>query len=370
MSFLLESRPTWAAIDLRAFDRNVNDVVSRLPGGSRLIAVLKADGYGHGAVELAQRCEKLPVAAIAVALLEEAVELRTAGIGLPLLVFGSLSEEQIRIAADREISVGIPGPEALGNAARVARERDVRVHLKLDSGMGRMGLIEDDLADAVELIRATPGLKVEAIYSHFATADEAEHPLTQEQQARFRTLVATLREAGLTAPLHHFANSAATLRGLVEPGDFVRAGIALYTLSPVMRWRTEIVRLKELPPGHAIGYGATFHTTRPSRIATLPVGYADGYNRLFSNRGEVLIRGKRVPIVGRVSMDLTTVDVTDVPEAAVGDEAVLLGDEIGVEELAAKLGTISYEVFCSVGARVPRVYFDGADVISIRSRFV
>lgn len=369
MSFLSESRPTWASIDLRAFDRNVQSILDRLPEASRLIAVLKADGYGHGAVELARRCENLNVAMLATALLEESLELRRAGIGLPMLVFGALSEEQVRIAADQEITVGIPGPESLANAATVAREREVRVHLKLDSGMGRMGLIEDDLADVVEIVRATPNLKVEAIYSHFATADE-DHPLTEEQRARFRTLLETLRQAGLTAPLHHFANSAATLRGFIEPGDFVRVGIALYTLSPVMRWRTEIVRLKELPPGHAIGYGATFHTSRPSRIATLAVGYADGYNRLLSNRGEVFVRGKRAPIVGRVSMDLVTIDVTDIPDAAVGDEVELMGAEITVEELAAKLGTISYEVFCSVGARVPRVYFDGADIVSIRSRFV
>jgi alanine racemase len=361
-------RPTWVEIDLRAFDRNVQSIVDRLEGGSKLIAVVKADGYGHGAVQLARRCEELPVAMIGVALLEEAVELRRAGITLPLLVFGALSEGQVVEACEHDVIVGIPGPETLANAAKVARERDVRVHVKLDSGMGRMGLVEAELADAVELIRAAPRLKVEAIYSHFATADE-DHPLTEEQRARFRTLVETLREAGLDAPLHHFANSAATLRGLVEPGDFVRAGIALYTIEPVMRWRTEIVRLKELPPGHAIGYGATFHTRRPSRIATLPVGYADGYNRLFSNRGEVIVRGRRAPIVGRVSMDLVTIDVTDIADAAVGDEVVLLGDGITVEELAAKLGTISYEVFCSVGARVPRVYLDGADIIRIRSRF-
>lgn len=362
-------RPTWVEIDLQAFDSNVNAIVAGLPAGSSLIAVLKANGYGHGAVDLARRCETLPVAGLAVALLEEALELRDAGIALPVLVFGALSEEQIRIAADRDVVVGIPGPESLASAARVANSRDVRVHLKLDTGMGRMGLIEDDLAEAVALIRATPRLKVEAIYSHFASADEEESPLTEEQRARFRTLVGTLREAGLTAPLHHFANSAATLRGLVEPGDAVRAGIALYSMMPVMRWRTEIVRLKDLPPGHAIGYGASFHTVRPSRIATLPVGYADGYNRLFSNRGEVLIRGQRAPIVGRVSMDLVTIDVTDVDGAAVGDEVVLLGDGITAEELAAKLGTISYEVFCSVGARVPRVYLDGTDVVRIRSRF-
>lgn len=416
MSTLRESiRPTWVEIDLAAFDRNVNAVAARLREGSRLVAVLKADAYGHGAVELARRCEELPVAMLAVALLEEALELRGAGITLPILVFGALSSGQVRNAAEHDVIVGIPGPETLANAAAVARERDVRVHLKLDSGMGRMGVVEGELAETVEIIKATPRLQVEAIYSHFATADDVDNPLTREQQARFRTLVATLAEAGLRAPLHHVANSAATMRGLVEPGDFARVGLSLYgaepldgevsRLEPVMRWRTEIVRLKELPPGHAVGYGATFHTSRPSRIATLPVGYADGYNRLLSNRGEVIVRGTRAPIVGRVSMDLTTIDVTDLADVAVGDEVVLLGpagpearrvappegaagdatndvpqggatgaaargrgDGITAEELAAKLGTISYEVFCSVGARVPRVYLDGSDV-RIRSRF-
>lgn len=380
MSTVRELRPTWAEIDLRAFDRNVSAVAARLPQGSKLIAVLKADGYGHGAVELTRRCESLPVAMIATALVEEAVELRRAKITLPLLTFGALSEEQARVAVDHDVVIGVPGPETLASVAAVARERDVRVHLKLDSGMGRMGVIESELADAVELLRVTPRMKLEALYSHFATADDADNPLTAEQRARFHSLVETLREAGLTVPLHHFANSAATMRGFVEPGDYVRSGLSLYgaeplndgesRLEPVMRWRTEIVRLKELTPGHAVGYGATFHTARTTRVATLPVGYADGYNRLLSNRGFVIVRGERAPVIGRVSMDLVTIDVTDIAGAAVGDEVTLLGDGITAEELAAKLGTISYEVFCSVGARVPRVYRDGADIVSIRSRFV
>jgi len=207
-------------------------------------------------------------------------------------------------------------------------------------------------------------LKLEAIYTHLATASDPNDPLTNEQIARFRTLVETLREAGIDAPLHHVANSAATMRGLVTPGDFVRVGIALFGaeegLEPLLRWRTEIMRLKDLPPGHAIGYGATFHTGRASRIAMLPVGYADGYDRHLSNRGEVLVRGQRAPVVGRVSMDLVTIDVTDIADAAVGDEVILLGrqgaDEIRVEELAAKLDTISYEVFCNISARVPRIH--------------
>jgi alanine racemase len=371
-------RPTWAEIDVRAFERNVEAISARLPEGARLAAVVKANAYGHGAVELAKRCRPESVAMLVTALLEEALEMRSAGITLPLLVLGALSEAQVRTAVDEEILVGIPGPEALANAARVAREREVRVHLKLDSGMGRMGIVEEELADVVALLRATPRLRVEGIYTHFASAGDPRDPLTENQLARFEAMLAALREAGIDAPLHHTSNSAATMRGLVRPGDIARVGLSLYgaepldvgtsVFEPVMRWRTAIVRLKHLPAGHAVGYGATFHTTRPSRIATLPVGYADGYNRLFSNRGEVLLRGKRVPVVGRVSMDLVTIDVTDV-EAEVGDEVVLLGDGITVEELASKLDTISWEVLCGVSARVPRVYVDGDDVLAVHSRF-
>ena len=274
--------------------------------------------------------------------------------------------------------------------ASAARERDVAIHLKLDSGMGRMGSVETELPRVVELIRSAPRLRVDAIYTHLANASDPADPFTNEQIARFETLVETLREAGVSAPKHHVANSPATMRG-ITPGDFARVGLALYgaeplersagvppadvaasraatltaeretlvsPLRPLLRWRTEIVRLKDLPPGHAIGYGTTFHTTRASRIATLPVGYADGYDRRFSNRGEVLVRGRRAPVVGRVSMDLVTIDVTDIADAALGDEVVLLGDGMPVEELARKLDTISYEVFCNISARVPRVYVD------------
>jgi alanine racemase len=374
-------RPTWAEIDLRAFDANIDAINARLPAGVRLVALLKADAYGHGAVELARRCRAENVAMIGVALLEEALELRRAGITLPLLVLGPLNEVQVRAALAHDITMGVPGPEELEIIANVAKERDVAIHLKIDSGMGRMGSVETELPRVVELIRSAPRLRVEALYTHFANAGDVNDPFTSEQLARFDTLVETLREAGVDAPQHHAANSAATMRG-ITPGDFVRTGLALFggapldndttRLQPLMRWRTAIARLKELPPGHAIGYGTTFHTTRASRIATLPVGYADGFDRGLSNRGEVLVRGQRAPVVGRVSMDLVTIDVTDIAGAAVGDEVILLGrqgsDELAAEELAAKLDTISYEVFCSVSARVPRVYLDG-DATRIRTRF-
>jgi alanine racemase len=346
-------RPTRADVDLGAFSRNIDAIVSRLPSGARLVAVLKANAYGHGAIELARKCDPDRVAMIAVALLEEALELRQAGITLPIFVFGSVTA--IDVALDHDITLGVVGPEELARVCDVARHRDVSVHLKLDSGMGRMGVIDSELPQAIEMIRNAPRLRIGGIYTHLANADEPDDSYTATQIANFDRMIGILRANGIDAPLHHIANSAATRRGLVRPGDWARVGIALF--DRVMRWRTEIVRLKTLPRGSAIGYGTTFHTGRESRIATIPVGYADGYRRAFSNNAEVLVRGKRVPVVGRVSMDLVTIDVTDV-EANIGDEVVLLGDTISAAELAAKANTISYEIFCGITARVPRRYFD------------
>jgi len=375
-------RPTWADIDSGAFARNCAAVAKRLPAGSSLIAVMKADAYGHGAAELAKRCTPDHVAMIGVILLEEAVELRRAGVSMPILIMGPLKQQQIAIAVDNDMTIGVPGPEELEAAVAVARDRDVHIHLKLDSGMGRMGSTRDELPQVIEMIRSTRRLKLDAIYTHFASSGDPNDRFIDEQTSNFDSLVEQLRSAGITAPRHHRANSGATMRGLARPGEYVRVGLTLYggepldagvsRLEPVMRWRTEIMRMKMLPRGHAIGYGMTFHTNRPTRVATLPVGYADGYNRLLSNRGEVIVRGRRAPVVGRVSMDLVTIDVTEIPEAALGDEVVLLGTQdrqtITAEEIASKIGTISYEVFCSVSARVPRVYRDG-NHLTIQTRF-
>jgi alanine racemase len=357
MSTAHDRRPTWAEIDRGAFSRNVETLTKRLPRGTQLIAVLKADAYGHGAVEMAKLCKPDRVAMIATALLEESIELRRAGIELPLLVLGPLSETQIRIALDERITVGVVGPEELESVCRIARERDVAIHLKLDTGMGRMGVTEAELPRVMEMIRSTPRLRIDAVYTHFANADDESDALTDQQIEKFHAMTAQI-----PAKRRHLANSAATLRGLIE-GDYVRVGVALFgaevvgeRLEPLLRWRTEIARLKDLPPDSGVGYRTTFHTTRPSRIATLPVGYADGYDRQLSNNADVLVRGRRAPVVGRVSMDLLTIDVTDIPEARFGDEVILLGDDISVEELAMRAGTISYEVFCRISKRVPRIY--------------
>ncbi len=375
-------RPACAEVDLAAFRRNVDAIVAMLPEGSRFVAVLKADAYGHGAVELA-RCLDGKTAMIAVALLEEALQLRDAGIAHPMLVLGALNAEQMAVAAERGIEVGVPSPEALAAACEVTRETPLTIHLKLDSGMGRMGLIESDLTAAIARIRSTPELRVAGIYTHFANSPDPGDSFTETQIETFDALVARLRAAGVDAPLHHLANSAATIRRLVRAGEWARVGIALFgaetidhstqRLEPVLRWRTAVVRVKTLPPGESVGYGRTFRTSRESRIATIAIGYADGYNRLLSNTGDVLIRGRRAPVVGRVSMDLVTVDVTELEGVSVGDEVVLLGrqgdEEISAEEIAGRLGTISYEVLCSIGARVPRVYRDGEAIVAIRSRF-
>ena len=365
-------RPTWAEIEPAAFTRNLRAVGSRLPRGSRVIAVLKANAYGHGAAALSHHCTPDDVAMIAVAILEEAVELRRGGVKLPILLLGPLTAAQVPEAIAYDLKMGLPGPEALESVCAAARERDVHVHIKLDTGTGRMGSTEAELPRVIELIRSAPQLHVDGIYTHFATADDPGSRFMEQQSAHFDRMLARLRAAGITAPVHHRSNSSAVMRGFVKPGDYVRVGLALYggeplvddtcPLEPVMRWRTEIMRLKDLPAGHPVGYGRTFQAARPSRIATLPVGYADGYNRLLSNCGEVLVRGRRAPVVGRVSMDLVTIDVTDIDGVAVGDEVVLLGDSITAEEIAAKIGTISYEVFCNVSARVPRVYRAANDV--------
>lgn len=378
-------RPTVATIDLAAFRRNLRAIRAMLPPQSNLIAVLKADAYGHGAVPLARVCGEEDVEMIAVALLEEAIELQSADIDLPLLVLGPLRGEQIDEAIRRRIAIGVVGPDELEELTERAQssERTARIHLKLDSGMGRMGLVDADLPRAAELLRSATNVAVDGIYTHFANAGDPDDPFTQKQLAKFSEMLAALRERGVDAPLHHTSNSAATVRRLVSPGDYARVGIALYggepldrgsaRLEPVMRWTTRVARLKTIGSGAAVGYGTTFIAQRETRVATLPVGYADGYNRRLSNMAAVLIRGQRAPVIGRVSMDLITVDVTGIPDVQLGDEVVLLGrqgaDEISGEELAQIIGTISYEVFCAVNARVPRLYVEG-DVQELRSKFL
>jgi len=400
---LYPDRPTWVEIDLGAIAHNTRRLKALAGPGVKLMAVLKADAYGHGALRVGQTMLNNGADWLAIAMVSEAIALRQAGIDAPILVLGYTPAWQARDAVRFDLALtvfNLDVARALSRAA-VALNRQARVHVKVDTGMGRLGLFPEEVVPFIQSIRDLPGLVVEGIFTHFAVADSREDwadAYTAEQVARFQAVLDDLIAAGITIPLVHAANSAATLRllncqvpipslpaanGGNEGGGHwdlvighssqlvVRPGIALYGLDPspevrcppdfrpALSWKTQIAQVKAMPPGSYIGYGCTYRTEGMQRIAVIPVGYADGFRRAPKNWGEVIVRGRRVPIVGRVCMDQTMIDVTGVPDVRQGDEVVLIGrqgDEvITVEEVAARLGTINYEVVSEILARVPRV---------------
>ncbi|MFB3818764.1 MAG: alanine racemase [Candidatus Methylomirabilales bacterium] len=370
-------RETRAEIDLPALAANV-ETAKRLAGTAAVMAVVKADAYGHGAVPVARTALGAGATWLGVAIPEEGAALRQAGITAPILVLGPLApaEAALPLAHDLDQCVSDLGQiEALRAAARAAG-RTAHVHLKVDTGMGRVGFQPGEVARAAAVLRAAAGVRVRGLMTHFAEAEAEDPAHTRAQLACFDAAWQACRAAGLPVGLRHAANSAGLLLVPEARLDLVRPGILLYgyhprgaggrgpALQPVLRLRTAIRQLKDLPRGAAVSYGRTFVAPRDVRIALLPIGYADGWSRRLSNRGHVLVRGRRAPVVGRVCMDLTLVDVTDVPGAAVGDEVVLIGrqggEAITADEVAALQGTISYEVLCGLGPRVPRTYLPAA----------
>jgi alanine racemase len=374
-------RPTRADVNLAALRHNLR-IVKKHAGSARVWPVLKADAYGHGAPAVARTLERARVDGFCVALLEEAVELREAGITAPILVMGG----HYGNAHDEVIARGlVPVVHDLGQIAafaRVVRAGHVRgpidVHLKVDTGMARLGVTMQALPELAAGLADYPEVRVRGLMTHLACADAKDHDPTDEQVARLDQATAILAAQGVRPYERHAANSAALLRARALL-DAVRPGIALFgvaprvegrpvttELKPVMRVRTEIVALRDIEAGAQVGYGATWTAARPSRIATLPMGYADGLSRHLGNRGHVLVRGKRVPIVGAVSMDMTMVDVTAVGGVSIRDEVTLLGaqegplgrDVIGADEIAENADTIAWEVLTSVSRRVPRFYRD------------
>ena len=373
-------RPTRAEIDLGALTRNHATLRAAAPGVD-VLAVVKADAYGHGAVPVSRALEAAGVRFLGVALVEEGLALREAGLQSDILVLGGAYDGGWETLLEHRMIPVVFRPEhltALEAAAR-ARGTTARAHLKVDTGMGRLGVLPGDVPAFLEAARACRRVELQGLCSHFANADLADAALTGLQVSRFRTALGQMRAAGFEPRWRHLSNSAGLL-ALPEARDGVemnlaRPGLALYglvpapwlrpsrTLEPVLSWKTAVVHLKAVPAGTPVSYGSTWTAPRPSRIATLPVGYADGWSRLLSNRGAVLVRGRRAPIVGRVCMDLCMVDVTDVPGAEVGEEVVLLGTQ-GAEtqdahQLAALQGTIAYDVLCAIGGRVPRVVVGG-----------
>ena len=358
----------WAEIDRQALRHNVAAVRSQVGPSVRVMAVVKANAYGHGVGEvaraLADRVEMFGVANVA-----EAEELRSHVADIPIFVLGpALPEERVRIVAAGFIPT-ISTLEEARDFDALAGEGRVSVHLKLDTGMGRIGIKESEAVAVTREIVALPRLLVTGLASHLPVADE-DDAFTREQLARFHRAVAELRALGIDRPVVHVENSAGIIAYPAQAGDMVRAGLMLYGSAPivdfqprlraVMTWKTRITLVRDMPAGHGISYGRTFLTPAQMRIATLAVGYADGYQRHLSNRGaEVLVRGRRCPVLGRVTMDQILVDVTALPGIEVGEEVVLMGrqggEEIFAVELAQKSGTIAWEIFTGVGRRVQRV---------------
>jgi alanine racemase len=373
-------RPTRAEINLGALVRNLRTLRSAAPRVD-ILAVVKADAYGHGAVMVARALEAEGVGLFGVALVEEGLVLRAAGIGGEIVVLGGAYEGGWEALVENRLIPVVFRPEhlqALGAAAR-ASGVVAPAHLKVDTGMSRLGVLPAELPALLDRARVERSVQIDGLCSHFANADLADAALTRVQIERFQTAHRQLRAAGFSPRWRHLSNSAGMV-ALPEVRDglelnLVRPGLALYGLLPapwlrppqrlesVLSWKTAVVHLKSVPAGTPVSYGSTWTAPRPSRIATLPVGYADGWSRLLSNRGSVLVRGRRAPIVGRVCMDLCMVDVTDLPEVEMGDEVVLLGTQ-GTETqdahaLATLQETIAYEVLCGISARVPRLAIGG-----------
>ena len=368
---------TWAEISLGNLEHNYRALRACAPD-SRFVGTVKANAYGHGAVPVARRLVGLGTDYLAVAGLDEAAELRQAGIRAPILILGPTPEEYAGELLEYDLTQAVqdlPYARALSQAAAAA-DKPLKIHVKADTGMSRLGFVcgeeqAEHTAEEIAQVCALPGLEAEGLFTHFANAD-GDEGYTMEQLTRFLDLSDKLSGRGISFAIRHCAASAALLNYPCTHLDMVRPGIALYGhypdpscegldgpgLLPVMTLKTRIAAVRELPAGACVSYGCTHTLARPSRLAVLPIGYADGLNRLLSNRGEVLIGGRRVPILGRVCTDMCMADVTDLSAVSAGDEVTVFGPDLPLEEKSAVVGTIQHELLCGVSRRVPRVYVD------------
>jgi alanine racemase len=364
----------WSEIDLNKIRHNYNLIKQRVGSSVKILAVVKAEAYGHGMIAVSKVLAKEGVDCLGVARVKEAVRLRKAGINQPVLLFGAILPGEIKSILNYDLTPTVYTLElakALDKEARV-KGINVKVHLKVDTGMGRVGVWHEQAPELARAVYKLENIKLEGLYTHFPSADEKDKSFSYEQIARFKTLIDKLEKEGFSIPYKHVANSAGILDIESSYLNLVRPGLMLYgiypskyvsrtlDLKPVLSLKTKVSYLKSTPPGRSISYGRDYVTTRSTVIATLPIGYGDGYSHLLSNRSRVLIKGKGVPVVGRVCMDQMMVDVGDLEDVKVGDEVVLIGvqkeKEITVEELADCCGTIPYQVLCWIGNKVPRKY--------------
>lgn len=369
-----------ADIDLDAIRHNMDEMHRLVDPHTKLMAVIKTDGYGHGAIPIARELEEIDyVYGYAVAAEEEALALRADGIKKPILILGYTFPEQYEALLQAQITPAIFTVEAAKLLSETAgrMQMTAHIHIKLDTGMGRVGfLISEESADQIAQIAKLPHIMIEGMFTHFAKADEKDKTSANKQLSEFLRMADMLEERGVHIPLKHCSNSAGILDLPQANLDIVRAGITLYGLHPseevhlermdmrpVMSLKSQVAHVKTLPAGYGISYGATYVTPDERRIATIPVGYGDGYARSLSNQGDVLIRGRRAPICGRVCMDQFMVDVTDIPGVCVGDTVTLIGtdgeEHITLEELGEKSGRFNYEFACDLGKRIPRVFYKG-----------
>lgn len=369
-------RPTVAAVRLDALEHNaraVRRMLGTTPSSPGIIAVVKANAYGHGAAQAGLAFEAAGCEWLACADIAEGVALRRAGVTLPILVFGALSVSDLDGVFEERLTPTVSTPAAARALEAAAARRNVTLdcHLKIDTGMNRLGFRHDNLGRTMPAVLASPHLKFTAVYSHCATADEPESPFLDEQRAAFDRAVAQLGAMGLRGVKRHFANSAAMIRDSRTWYDWVRPGLALYGivppplhasdlgLRPALSLVSRIVAVKGMRAGESAGYGRRWVPAEPSTIAIVPAGYADGLDTRLGNRGVALVRGRRVPIVGSVCMDMLTVDVTGL-DVSPGDEVVLIGQQEGAEitarEMAASIGAIPWEIVCRLGSRIERQY--------------
>ena len=366
---------TWCEVDLRAIRQNMINIRKKAGQGPKVMAVIKADGYGHGAAEIGQYIYD-EADYFGVATIEEAVELREAGIDKPILVLGytspSLYGQNLKYDVEQTVYT-MEAAEKMSEEA-VKSGRTARIHIALDTGMTRIGVSPDEKGLAfVQAVQRLPGISVVGLFSHLSCADMADKTYTREQLARFDFFVELLEKNHISIPVKHVCNSAGIMEFDDHRYDMVRAGIILYglypseevrkealELAPAMEWKTHVVNIMEPEMNRGISYGATYVTDHPCRIATISIGYADGYPRSLSNKGWVLIHGKKAPIVGRVCMDQTMVDITDIPDVKMEDVVTLIGrdgeERISVEDMADLSGSFNYEFVCDVGQRVKRIY--------------
>ena len=378
----------YADIDLDAIYENVKNAKALLKKDTKMMAIVKADGYGHGAVEVARQIDEL-VDAYGVAILEEGIELRKAGFTKPILILGYTPKPLYPAMIRYDIATAVFTMEMAKEISdtAVAMHKNANIHIKLDTGMSRIGFaITKESKEIIEQIAKLPGIEIKGCFSHFARRDEKDKTKANEQFAKFTKMVNALEKDGVDLGIRHISNSAGIMEAPEVQMDMVRNGICLYglypseevqkerlPLKPAMELKAYVSYVKTLEPGVEIGYGGTYTTTKKTRVATIPVGYADGYSRCLSGKGSVLIHGKKAPILGRVCMDQFMVDVTDIDNVCVGDRVTLFGKDgdscITIEEISAMAHSFNYEFVCDIGKRIPRVYYRHGKVIETKDYY-